>query len=109
MATETGSSPERDRTVGDGVLLLCGTPIGNPADSSPRLAEVLVTADLVAAEDTRRLVRLARHLGVRTAPMVSFFEGNESTRVPELLEALRAGRTVALVTDAGMPSVSDPG
>ena len=92
-----------------GVLVLCGTPIGNPADASPRLAEVLAAADLVAAEDTRRLVRLARHLGVRTAPMVSFFEGNEAMRTPELISALAGGRTVALVTDAGMPSVSDPG
>ncbi len=92
-----------------GVLVLCGAPIGNPADATPRLAEVLVSADVVAVEDTRRLVRLARHLGIRTAPMVSFFEGNEATRVPELVAALVAGQTVALVTDAGMPSVSDPG
>ncbi|HVE99083.1 MAG TPA: 16S rRNA (cytidine(1402)-2'-O)-methyltransferase [Mycobacteriales bacterium] len=92
-----------------GTLVLCGAPIGNPDDASPRLAEVLVEADLVAVEDTRRLARLARHLGVRTAPMVSFFEGNESARLPELLAALRAGRRVALVTDAGMPSISDPG
>lgn len=92
-----------------GTLVLCGAPIGNPGDASPRLAETLVEVDLVAAEDTRRLVRLARHLGVRTAPMVSFFEGNEAARTPELLDALRSGRRVALVTDAGMPSVSDPG
>ena len=105
MTSDTGSSPDR----GEGVLILCGAPIGNPADASPRLAEVLADADLVAVEDTRRLVRLARHLGIRTAPMVSFFEGNEATRVPELVTALRSGSTVALVTDAGMPSVSDPG
>ncbi len=92
-----------------GLLVLCGAPIGNPADATPRLAEMLADADLVAAEDTRRLVRLARHLGIRAAPMVSFFEANEVGRTVELLDALRAGRTVALVTDAGMPSVSDPG
>lgn len=95
--------------VGPGRLVLCGAPIGNPADASPRLAEVLAAADLVAAEDTRRLVRLARHLGIRTAPMVSFFEGNETGRTVELLEAMRAGKCVALVTDAGMPGISDPG
>lgn len=92
-----------------GLLLLCGAPIGNPADATPRLAEVLASADLVAAEDTRRLVRLARHLGIRTGPMVSFFEANEAGRTVELIDALRAGKCVALVTDAGMPSVSDPG
>ena len=95
--------------TGTGLLVLCGAPIGDPADASPRLASILVSADLVAVEDTRRLVRLARHLGIRTAPMVSFFEGNEATRVPELMASLRSGATVALVTDAGMPSVSDPG
>ncbi|HVE64641.1 MAG TPA: 16S rRNA (cytidine(1402)-2'-O)-methyltransferase [Mycobacteriales bacterium] len=92
-----------------GLLVLCGTPIGNVGDATPRLAEMLTSADVIAAEDTRRLIRLARHLGIRTAPLVSFFEANEVGRTAELLAALIAGRTVALVTDAGMPSVSDPG
>src|SRR6185369_14785844 len=91
-------------------LILLGAPLGNPADASSRLREVLASADLVAAEDTRRLTRLARELDV-TMPgrLVSYFEGNEQRRTPELVEALVAGATVALITDGGMPSVSDPG
>ena len=92
-----------------GRLVLCGAPIGNVADASPRLSEALANADVVAAEDTRRLLRLARDLGIRVARVVSYHDANESSRTPELLAALRAGQTVALVTDAGMPGVSDPG
>ncbi|GIJ77253.1 16S rRNA (cytidine1402-2'-O)-methyltransferase [Micromonospora phaseoli] len=93
-----------------GRLVLLGAPLGNPADASTRLGEVLATADVVAAEDTRRLSRLARDLDV-TIPgrIVSYFEGNEERRTPELVEVLTAGYLVALVTDGGMPSVSDPG
>jgi 16S rRNA (cytidine1402-2'-O)-methyltransferase len=91
-------------------LLLAGVPIGQPGDASPRLREALVTAEVIAAEDTRRLTRLCRDLDVSyTGRLVSYFEGNESERAPLLLAALRAGETVLLVTDAGMPSVSDPG
>jgi 16S rRNA (cytidine1402-2'-O)-methyltransferase len=94
----------------EGLLVLAGTPIGDPADAPARLAEQLRTADVVAAEDTRRLRRLARELGVEPAGRVlSYFEGNESARTPELVERLREGARVLLVTDAGMPSVSDPG
>ena len=93
-----------------GVLVLAATPIGRVADAPPRLAEELATADVVAAEDTRRLRRLTNDLGVTvTGRVVSYFEGNESARTPVLLEALLAGERVLLVTDAGMPSVSDPG
>jgi 16S rRNA (cytidine1402-2'-O)-methyltransferase len=93
-----------------GVLVLAATPIGRVADAPPRLAEELATADVVAAEDTRRLRRLTTDLGVTvTGRVVSYFEGNESARTPVLLEALLAGERVLLVTDAGMPSVSDPG
>ncbi len=93
-----------------GTLVLAGSPLGNPRDSSLRLAELLGTADLVAAEDTRRLRRLLSDLGVhRDGPVVSFYEDVESDRLPRLLEVMAAGGTVALVTDAGMPSVSDPG
>ncbi|WP_346387833.1 16S rRNA (cytidine(1402)-2'-O)-methyltransferase [Nocardioides sp.] len=93
-----------------GVLVLAATPIGRVADAPPRLAEELATADVVAAEDTRRLKRLTGDLGVTvTGRVVSYFEGNETARTPVLLEALRAGERVLLVTDAGMPSVSDPG
>jgi len=90
--------------------VLAGTPIGRAGDAPPRLAEALATADVVAAEDTRRLKRLTTDLGVAvTGRVVSYFEGNETARTPLLLEELLAGRTVLLVTDAGMPSVSDPG
>jgi 16S rRNA (cytidine1402-2'-O)-methyltransferase len=93
-----------------GVLVLAATPIGRLADAPPRLSEELATADVVAAEDTRRLRRLTGDLGVTvTGRVVSYFEGNESARTPVLLEALLAGDRVLLVTDAGMPSVSDPG
>jgi 16S rRNA (cytidine1402-2'-O)-methyltransferase len=93
-----------------GTLVLAGTPIGRVEDASPRLARELGEADVVAAEDTRRLKRLTSELGVRIeGRVVSYFEGNEAQRTPALLEELEAGRRVLLVTDAGMPSVSDPG
>jgi 16S rRNA (cytidine1402-2'-O)-methyltransferase len=93
-----------------GLLVLAGTPIGHPGDASPRLAEELATADLVAAEDTRRLRRLTAALGVVPAGrVVSYHEHNEATRTPELVQEMLAGQRVLLVTDAGMPSVSDPG
>jgi 16S rRNA (cytidine1402-2'-O)-methyltransferase len=91
-------------------LILAGVPIGRPGDASERLREVLSTADVVAAEDTRRLKRLTSDLGVSVGGrVVSYFEANEAERTPGLLHALREGLTVLLVTDAGMPSVSDPG
>jgi 16S rRNA (cytidine1402-2'-O)-methyltransferase len=97
-------------TTGPGVLVLAATPIGRVADAPPRLADELGSADVVAAEDTRRLKRLTSDLGVEVrGRVVSYFEGNESARTPALLEALLAGERVLLVTDAGMPSVSDPG
>ena len=93
-----------------GVLVLAATPIGRVDDAPPRLAAELATADVVAAEDTRRLRRLTDELGVEiSGRVVSYFEGNEQARTPALLEALEEGRRVVLVTDAGMPSVSDPG
>ncbi|MER6732948.1 16S rRNA (cytidine(1402)-2'-O)-methyltransferase [Streptomyces puniciscabiei] len=93
-----------------GTLVLAGTPIGDIADAPPRLAEELAGADVVAAEDTRRLRRLTQALGVTPkGRVVSYFEGNESARTPELVEELLGGARVLLVTDAGMPSVSDPG
>lgn len=91
-------------------LVLAGTPIGCAEDASPRLAKELSGADLVAAEDTRRLRRLAADIGVDVrAQVVSYFDGNERERTPVLLAALLSGQRVVLVTDAGMPSVSDPG
>ncbi|QMU79439.1 16S rRNA (cytidine(1402)-2'-O)-methyltransferase [Streptacidiphilus sp. PB12-B1b] len=93
-----------------GLLILAGTPIGDVGDAPPRLAAELASADVVAAEDTRRMWRLANALGVAPGGrVVSYFEGNEVGRTPELVEALLGGARVLLVTDAGMPSVSDPG
>lgn len=88
--------------------MLCATPIGNLGDVSKRLTETLQNADLVLAEDTRRTAKLLNHLGI-TTPMRSFFAGNQQTRLGELREHLGEGKTVALVSDAGMPVVSDPG
>ena len=91
-----------------GHLYVVGTPIGNLADLSERARETLGSVDLVAAEDTRRTGRLLEHLGVNVR-MLSLFEGNERQRIDELLHRLREGERVALVSDAGMPAISDPG
>ena len=92
-----------------GRLVVCPTQIGNLADVTLRVLEVLASADVLACEDTRRTrVLLDRH-GVRASSLVSYHEHNEASRTPSLVERLRAGETVALVSDAGMPSVSDPG
>lgn len=99
-----------ERRTPDGVLVVAATPIGNPADASSRLVNELEAADVVAAEDTRRLARLCADLGVSVSGrVVSFFEGNERRRTAELVDAVRSGKRVVLVTDAGMPLVSDPG
>lgn len=93
-----------------GVLTLAATPIGNPLDASVRLLRALGEADLLAAEDTRRLHRLLRDLEVVTAArIISYHEHNEVERTGVLLDALAAGQRVLIVTDAGMPVVSDPG
>ena len=93
-----------------GVVVLAATPIGDPADASPRLRAELAGADVIAAEDTRRLRRLLTRLDVGTsARVVSYFDGNEAARTAELLGELTNGARVLVVTDAGMPSVSDPG
>ena len=92
-----------------GTLWLVGTPIGNLGDVTERAREVLSGADLIACEDTRRTRGLLSHLGIEGKQLISFFEGNEERRTGELLEQLRAGRDVAVVSDAGMPALSDPG
>jgi len=93
-----------------GRLVLAATPLGDVRDASPRLAEALADADVIAAEDTRRFRTLAAALEVTPrGRVVSFYEDVETARLPKLLESLRAGESVVLVTDAGMPSVSDPG
>jgi 16S rRNA (cytidine1402-2'-O)-methyltransferase len=91
-----------------GTLFLVGTPIGNLGDVSSRAREVLGTVDVVAAEDTRRTGRLLRSLGI-AATLVSLHDANEREREPRILATLRSGRSVAVVSDAGMPLVSDPG
>jgi 16S rRNA (cytidine1402-2'-O)-methyltransferase len=93
-----------------GRLLLGATPLGQPSDASPRLIAALASADVVAAEDTRRLRTLARALDVHIAGrVVSFFDQNEPARVPALVAEIAAGATVLLVSDAGTPVISDPG
>ncbi len=95
---------------GPGVVVLAATPIGDPADASPRLRAELAGADVIAAEDTRRLRRLLDRLEVTAqGRIVSYFEGNEAARTEELLAVLAGGARVLVVSDAGMPSVSDPG
>ncbi|WP_298253766.1 16S rRNA (cytidine(1402)-2'-O)-methyltransferase [uncultured Arthrobacter sp.] len=91
-------------------MVLAATPIGNMGDATERLIGLLRTADVVAAEDTRRLHRLLHGLGAGVSGrVISYHEHNEAERTPELLDLVRDGATVLLVTDAGMPAVSDPG
>jgi 16S rRNA (cytidine1402-2'-O)-methyltransferase len=94
--------------VGHGTLYVVGTPIGNQGDLGERARRVLGEVDLVAAEDTRRAGLLLKRIGAR-ARFLSFFEANERDRIPQIVAALEAGQDVALVSDAGMPGVSDPG
>ncbi|OZF56246.1 16S rRNA (cytidine(1402)-2'-O)-methyltransferase [Rhodococcus sp. 14-2470-1b] len=92
------------------MLILAATPMGDLGDASQRLRDALATADVVAAEDTRRTKQLASGLGVAiTGKIVSFYDQVETSRLPGLVDAVRDGKSVLLVTDAGMPSVSDPG
>lgn len=87
---------------------MCATPIGNLGDVSERLRNVLTSADVIYAEDTRRTAKLLAHLVVRS-DLVSLFAGNEQARTRQLVDSVRAGNTVVLVSDAGMPTISDPG
>ena len=91
-----------------GKLYLVGTPIGNLGDFSPRAADALREADFIAAEDTRVTLKLLNHFGIRK-PMVSYFEHNKYASGAKIFERILAGETCALVTDAGMPAISDPG
>ncbi len=91
-----------------GTLFLVGTPIGNLGDMTERAQETLAAVDLIAAEDTRRTGKLLAHFGIE-AKTVSLFEGNEGRRTTALVEDLLAGKDVAVVSDAGMPGLSDPG
>ena len=91
-------------------LTLAATPLGNPGDASSRLKEAIIGAEVIAAEDSRRFHRLAADLGVTfTAKIISFFDGNETARTEEVLALLQSGKKVLVVSDAGMPTISDPG
>jgi 16S rRNA (cytidine1402-2'-O)-methyltransferase len=90
------------------MLYIVGTPIGNLGDMTLRAIETLKSADLVAAEDTRRSGMLLKHLGIKK-PFISYHEHNEAARTTELVERLARGENIALITDAGMPGLSDPG
>ena len=92
-----------------GTLYIVGTPIGNLEDLSPRAARVLREADVIAAEDTRSAKTLLAQVGGSSARVVSYFEGNEAERADELVAALQGGKKIAVISEAGMPGVSDPG
>ncbi len=92
------------------VLVLAATPLGNPGDASSRLKTAIASADIIAAEDSRRFHRLAADLEITfTARVISFFEGNEDERTKEFISNLESGLNVLVVSDAGMPTISDPG
>ncbi|MDK1317367.1 MULTISPECIES: 16S rRNA (cytidine(1402)-2'-O)-methyltransferase [unclassified Arthrobacter] len=106
--TDTGNADKGG--AGSGQIVLAATPIGNMGDATNRLIGLLESADIIAAEDTRRLHRLVSALGITTrGRIISYHEHNEATRTADLLEMVRSGSTLLMVTDAGMPAVSDPG
>ncbi|WP_325167623.1 16S rRNA (cytidine(1402)-2'-O)-methyltransferase [Zooshikella ganghwensis] len=94
--------------MASGVLYIVATPIGHLDDFSPRAQRILQQVDLIAAEDTRHSSRLLSHFGI-TTPMVSYHEHNESQRTEQLLAKLQQGQSIALISDAGTPLISDPG
>ncbi|MDQ3982098.1 MAG: 16S rRNA (cytidine(1402)-2'-O)-methyltransferase [Actinomycetota bacterium] len=112
-----GGTPRNKVTAGrlggtpgtGGRLVLCGTPIGNLDDMAPRAVEALRAADVIACEDTRRTRKLLSHFGIPTPAMVVLNDVTERRKTPEVVAEVRRGRTVALVSDAGMPGLSDPG
>ena len=92
------------------MLILAAIPLGNPADASLNLREAIVSANFIAAEDSRKFSRLCSDLGITySAKIISFFEGNEIERLEELVKILESGSDLLVVTDAGMPGISDPG
>src|SRR5215475_655350 len=99
------AKPDAERC---GILYVVATPIGNLEDVSERALRVLREVDRIAAEDTRRTAKLLAHYGIEK-PLVSYHDAAERRRAPELVEELRAGRTLGLVSDAGTPLISDPG
>ncbi len=107
MSPDPDPGPDLDPAAG--LLRVVATPLGNLDDLSPRARQALETADAIAAEDTRRTGRLLQLLGLPSKPMLSYFAPKEEARARAVLERLREGRTVVLVTDGGTPGVSDPG
>jgi len=91
-----------------GILYLCATPIGNLEDITLRCVRVLREADIVAAEDTRQAIKLLNHFQIRK-PLISYHEHNKHEKGKEIVELLKSGKNIALVSDAGMPAISDPG
>lgn len=104
-----GADADAAEPVAPGALVVVGTPIGNLGDLSPRAVAALASADVIYAEDTRHSRKLLSHAGISGVPLRSLHEHNESERVDDVVAEVAAGRTVALVSDAGMPAVSDPG
>ncbi len=90
------------------MLYICGTPIGNMEDMTLRAIRILGEVDLIAAEDTRQSVKLLNHFDIKT-PLTSYYEHNKDIKGPQLINMLKSGKNIALVTDAGMPGISDPG
>ena len=90
-------------------LILCGTPIGNLDDMSPRAVRTLEEADVIACEDTRRTRKLLTHFGIGGRSLIVYNEANERRKAAELVAMIQSGKTVVLVSDAGMPGLSDPG
>src|SRR5579862_1982841 len=105
---ENGSSSERSVAIGGPSLYLVATPIGNLEDITLRALRILKEVDLIACEDTRQTLKLLSHYGIQTR-LVSYHEHNEMTKAAELVVDLEGGAKIALVTDAGMPGISDPG
>ena len=91
-----------------GTLYIVGTPIGNLEDMTFRAVRILQSVDIIAAEDTRHTGKLLQHFQIKT-PQMSYHEHNRNSRIPEILESLKYGKAIALVSDAGMPGISDPG
>lgn len=108
---DAGKPAAQSNAIGGiGRIVLAATPIGNVGDASSRLIELLGTSDIIAAEDTRRLHRLVQSLGVEVSGrVISYHEHNEATKTAELLDQVRSGKNILMVSDAGMPAVSDPG
>jgi len=105
----TGADPSEDADEGAGLLVVVSTPIGNLGDLSPRAVDTLRRADLICCEDTRRTRGLLTHAGISGRRLLSLHVRNEGARLPEVLSELGSGKTVAVVSDAGTPTVSDPG